>query len=94
MTQHKPNGPTRRTVLAGAGAFGAASLAFPHIAVSQDGKVLTVRSYSDLQLLDPAFWVSIPESDIIRSIFAPLIAPTIGDKWKWQPVAVETIETT
>lgn len=46
---------SRRSVLAGAGAFGAATLAFPHMSVSADGSVLTVRSYSDLQVLDPAF---------------------------------------
>ena len=57
---------SRRSVLAGAGAFGAASLAFPNMAISQDGTVLTVRSYSDIQILDPAFWLSLPEADIIK----------------------------
>ena len=68
MNSHHKKGVSRRSVLAGAGAFGAATLAFPHMAVSQDGKVLTVRSYSDLQILDPAFWLSLPEADIMRSI--------------------------
>ena len=83
---------SRRSVLAGAGALGAASLAFPNMAISQDGKVLTVRSYSDLQVLDPAFWVSLPEADIIKSIFAPLVDNTAGDQWSWRPVAVSSIE--
>jgi len=51
----------RRSFLAAAGAFGAATVALPGMAISADKKVLTVRSYSDLQILDPAFWVSIPE---------------------------------
>ena len=45
-------GISRRSLLASAGAFGAASALYPHMAVSQDGSVLTVRSYSDLQLLE------------------------------------------
>lgn len=92
MTRPRYSGPTRRSVLAGAGAFGAASLAFPHISFSQDGKVVTVRSYSDLQVLDPAFRVSLPEEDIIRSIFAPMVVPVSGDVWDWKPIAVESIE--
>lgn len=83
---------SRRSVLAGASAFGAASLAFPNMAISQDGSVLTVRSYSDLQILDPAFWLSLPEADIIKSIFAPLVDNTPGDQWGWRPVAVSSIE--
>ena len=91
MTSIATRGVSRRSVLAGAGAFGAASL-LPRMAVSADGKVLTVRSYSDLQVLDPAFRVSLPEDDIIRAIFAPMVVPKSGDVWDWKPVAVETIE--
>ena len=40
------------------------------MAISQDGSVLTLRSYSDLQILDPAFRLSLPEEDIINSIYA------------------------
>ena len=71
-------GLSRRSLLASAGAFGAASFAYPHIAVSQDGTILTVRSYSDLQLLDPAFRLSLPEEDIINSIFAPMVTVEHG----------------
>ena len=92
MNMIEKKGLTRRSLLASAGAFGAAALAMPRAAVSADGKVLTVRSYSDLQVLDPAFRVSLPEDDIIRSIFAPMIVPTPGDVWNWKPIAVETIE--
>ncbi len=89
----KPTIPdlSRRSFLAAAGAFGAAAAA-PGPALSMDGGVLTLRSYSDLQILDPAFRLSLPEDDIIRSIFAPLVIPEAGDVWAWKPVAVENIE--
>ncbi len=86
------NSLSRRSFLAAAGAFGAASMALPRTALSSDGKVLTIRSYSDLQILDPAYRVSLPEDDIIRSIFAPMVIPQAGDVWAWKPVAVDSIE--
>ncbi len=86
------SGVSRRSFLAAAGAFGAASVAVPRMALSQDGKVLTLRSYSDLQILDPAFRLSLPEDDIIRSIFAPMVNPQPGDTWGWKAVAVDSIE--
>ena len=89
---NKVSGVSRRSFLAAAGAFGAATMAMPRMAVSQDGKVLTVRSYSDLQVLDPAFRLSLPEDDIIRSIFAPMVNPQPGDTWGWKAVAVDSIE--
>jgi peptide/nickel transport system substrate-binding protein len=83
---------SRRGVLKGAGALGAAGLVWPNMAISQDGTVLTVRSYSDLQILDPAFRLSAPEGDIIRAIFAGLVTNTPGDDWGWKPYAVDTID--
>ena len=82
----------RRSFLAGAGAFGAASMAFPSISISADGKVATIRSYSDLQILDPAFRLSLPEADLIRSIYAPMVVVEPGDVWGWKSVAVESIK--
>ena len=92
MNPTKTSGLSRRSLLASAGAFGAASFAFPHMAISQDGKILTVRSYSDLQILDPAFRLSLPEEDIIREIYPPLIRPSAGDVWEWKTVAAESVE--
>ena len=83
---------SRRSFFAALGAFGAAAMVAPRAALSQDGKVLTLRSYSDLQVLDPAFRLSLPEDDIIRSIFAPLVMPQAGDTWGWKPIAVDSIE--
>ena len=92
MTHQMKPGMSRRSFLATTGAFGAASMAYPHMAVSQDGSVLTIRSYSDLQILDPAFRLSLPEDDIIRAIFPPLIEPAPGDVWEWKPVAAASME--
>ena len=92
MTDIIKSGLSRRSFLAAAGAFGAASLAAPRFATSADGKILKVRSYSDLQILDPAFRLSIPEGDIMRAIYAGLVVPNAGDEWGWQKHAVESIE--
>lgn len=80
---------SRRGVLKGAGALGAAGLVWPNMAISQDGRVLTVRSYSDLQVLDPAFRLAAPEGDIIREIFPSLVTNTNGDQWTWELYAAE-----
>jgi ABC-type transport system substrate-binding protein len=80
---------SRRGVLKGAGALGAAGLVWPNMAISQDGRVLTVRSYSDLQVLDPAFRLSAPEGDIIREIFPSLVTNAAGDDWTWELYAAE-----
>ncbi|MCB2095662.1 MAG: peptide ABC transporter substrate-binding protein [Rhodobacteraceae bacterium] len=92
MSQTPQHGLTRRSLLASAGAFGAASTLSPRMAWSQDGKILKIRSYSDIQILDPSFRLSTPEGDIMTAIFAGLANYTNGDEWNWRPVAVETLE--
>ena len=92
MTQSFKAGLNRRSFLASTGAFGVASMAYPSMAVSQDGSVLTIRSYSDLQILDPAFRLSLPEDDIIRAIYPPLVEPVSSDTWDWKMVAAASIE--
>ena len=92
MAKHYLGDLSRRSFLAACGAFGATALAAPRWALSADGSILTIRSYSDLQVLDPSYRVSLPEDDIIRSIFAPMVIPEAGDVWSWKAIAVETIE--
>ena len=94
MTKHLFGDLSRRSFLASVGAFGAASALAPRAALSADGSVLTIRSYSDLQILDPAYRLSIPEEDIQRAIFAGLIVPAAGDTWGWKKMAAESIEQT
>ncbi|MFI0843940.1 ABC transporter substrate-binding protein [Mesorhizobium sp. IMUNJ 23232] len=83
---------SRRTVLAGAGALGLASLIYPGKQARAAGSTLRVRSYADIQILDPAFRLAAPEGDITNVIFAGLVITTAGDKWGWKPMAVETID--
>ena len=83
--------PTRRFVL-GSAAAGAAAMAMPRFAVSQDGRILRVRAYSDIQVLDPVHQLSEPEEDIVMAIFAPLVRPRAGDEWDWKPVAAKGVE--
>lgn len=94
MSEKSKCGISRRLFLASVGAFGATvmTIGTPRFALSADGKVLTVRSYSDLQVLDPAFRLSIPEEDIQRAIFAGLVVPKPGDVWGWQPQAAASIQ--
>ena len=54
------------------------------IAVSQDGKILRLRSYSDIQNLDPAYRKAAPEDDIMRNIFVGLAGMKAGDEWAWE----------
>ena len=76
---------SRRQVLAGGAALAATAALYPRISVSQDGKVLRVRSYSDIQVLDPAYRKSAPEDDIMRSVLVGLVANKAGDTWGWEP---------
>lgn len=89
-TKHFPL--SRRSLLASAGAFGVVGAVYPRMALSQDGKILKVRSYSDIQILDPAFRLSAPEGDIMTAIFAGLATYQTGDAWAWKPMAVESLE--
>jgi peptide/nickel transport system substrate-binding protein len=86
------NGITRRGVLASASAFGFASMVSPSISWSQGGGVLRVRSYSDLQVLDPAFRLAAPEDDIMRCLFPGLVRRTAGDTWGWELEAARSIK--
>lgn len=85
-------GMSRRRFLATTGAVGAASAIYPSVALSQDGKILKARAYSDIQVLDPAYRLSAPEGDVMYAIFAGLAEYQTGDEWAWKPVGVETLE--
>src|ERR671919_2096594 len=74
----------RRQVLAGMSAAGLTAAFYPRAAISQDGKILRVRSYSDIQVLDPAYRKAAPEDDIMRNIFCGLVANKPGDEWGYE----------
>lgn len=74
----------RRQVLAGMTAAGLSTAFYPRAAISQDGKVLRVRSYSDIQVLDPGYRKAAPEDDVMRNIFCGLVANKAGSEWGWE----------
>ncbi len=85
--------PTRRTVLGGTAAFGFAALVAPKLGWTQDGRtVLRARSYSDIQVMDPAFRLSAPEGDIMNMINTGLVNRKPGDEWGWELGAAKSIE--
>ena len=79
----------RRTVLGGLGVAGLAK-ALP--ARAQAASVLRVRSYSDIQVIDPAFTRASPEGDIGRCLFRSLVVFQPGTAWKYTLDAAESIE--
>lgn len=85
------HGITRRRVLQGAAAVGAATMA-PRFAGAQEKSVLRVRSYSDIQVLDPAFRLAQPEGDVMQCIYLALADYTYdGENWGWEPKAAKSI---
>ncbi len=81
----------RRRFLQWSAVLGAASLFAPRAGHAED-KILRIRSYSDLQVLDPAFRLSAPEDDIFTACLVSLIGGKSGDSWEWQLDAAESIE--
>ena len=53
-TNPTDRGMTRRRLLQGAAAVGVAAAMEPRYSLAEGGSVLRVRSYSDIQNLDPA----------------------------------------
>lgn len=85
---------SRRQMLAALAAAGLSPAFYHSAAVAQQGKVLRVRSYADIQNLDPAFRKGAPEDDVMRNIFVGLADMTPGDTWKWRLDAATKLEQT
>ena len=76
---------SRRAFLAGTAAAGLTAAAPRGRPVeAADPKVLRVRSYENLEALDPAFQLSAPEGDIIDAILLGLVTVKPGDTWGWE----------
>jgi peptide/nickel transport system substrate-binding protein len=82
----------RRTFLLLTSALGASTTLRPWRALGQDQNVLHIRSYSDLQVLDPLNRLAQPEGDIMDAIFSNLVKAKPGETWDWQLDAAESIE--
>ena len=82
----------RRTFLLLTSTLGAGVALRPWRASGQDQSVLHIRSYSDLQVLDPLDRLAQPEGDIMDAIFSNLVKAKPGERWDWQLDAAESIE--
>ncbi|MBL8584500.1 MAG: peptide ABC transporter substrate-binding protein [Rhizobiaceae bacterium] len=81
----------RRQVLkAGLAAGLAASM--PAWASAADPKSIRIRLHGDIQILDPARWLSHPEAEVMDAIYSKLITYQAGSEWKWELDAAESIE--
>jgi peptide/nickel transport system substrate-binding protein len=83
---------SRRKFLRGASAAGLATVAGPRLGWSASGGTLTVSTYGDLQVLDPAFHLSAPETAMSELIYQHLIVFKGGQDTDWELEAAESIE--
>jgi peptide/nickel transport system substrate-binding protein len=90
MTHRK--GFSRRQVLAGSAALGAAALMRPRFSSAADSSTLKVRDYSDIEVLDPMNMKSAPDNDVMRCIFNGLVRQKGGDDWAWELDAAQEIK--
>ena len=87
------NAPIGRRSLMQGSAMLALVLASGRLAHGQAGKVLRVRTYSDITSIDPAFLMA-TESDgnITMAIYNRLVTYKPGETWQWTLDAAEQIE--
>jgi len=78
------NNVTRRFLMQMAMAAGGTAV-LPSMALSQDGKVLRVRTNRDLQVLDPGWMVGGVEIWTQVACLTQLANYIPGDKWGWEP---------
>lgn len=84
--------PSRRLFLRGSASL-ALLLAARGSAGAQERKVLRLRTYSDINSIDPAF-VMTTETDgnITMAIYSRLVTYEPGERWTWRLDAAESIE--
>lgn len=85
----------RRKFLKGATALGAAAvlpMGLGSRAMAAGGETLRVRSYGDLQSIDPAYSKGVIDEEIHAAIYNKLIQYKPGREWDWQMDAAAMIE--
>ena len=77
---------SRRQFGKGAAAAGAAATVAggASVRVEAAADALRVRNYSDIQVLDPAYILSAPETDVNVSMLQGLVTYKPGDSWDWE----------
>jgi peptide/nickel transport system substrate-binding protein len=66
----------------------------PRAVDAADPKVLKVRTYYQLEILDPAFQISASDGDIIDTVLLGLVGIKPGETWGWERDAALSIEQT
>jgi len=85
---------TRRNFIWVGTAFAAATQ-FPNLAWSVEGDILKIRSYRDIQVLDPAFMLGSVEIEVQYACLASLAVDHPGETLSWKPSAfVQKVEQT
>lgn len=84
----------RRTFLKASAAAGVMAYGMPlsQLVWAQEGKVLKVRSYADINKLDPGFYQNAYNVDVMNCIYSKLISYTPGSDWDTELQAAESIE--
>lgn len=84
----------RRTFLKASAVGGvmASSMSLSQLVWSAEGKVLKVRSYADINKLDPGFYQNAYNVDVMNCIYSKLISYTPGSDWDTELQAADSIE--
>jgi peptide/nickel transport system substrate-binding protein len=71
-----------------------ANLPITRAVFAQSGKggMLKVRSYGDIDTLDPGFYENAPNVDVMNCIYSKLVHYKPGREWGWELQAAESIE--
>lgn len=79
---------------AAAGGLVVATMPISEAVWAGTGKTLTVRSYTDIDELDPGFYQNAYNVDVMNCIYSKLIHYTPGNKWGHELQAAERVEQT
>ncbi len=84
----------RRSFLKGVAATGlaAASMPISRAVWAQQGKVLVVRSYADIETLDPGFYQNAYNVDVMNCLYSKLVHYKPGHEWGVEMQAAEEVE--
>lgn len=83
---------SRREFLGTTAAGLVAATALRRPADAADPKVLKIRAYTNYEILDPAYHLGAPESDIMDALFLGLVTLKPGTTWDWERDAAVSIE--
>ena len=83
---------SRRRFMEASAAGAAAAATVGSAEAAHGGSTLRVRNYSDIQVLDPGYILSAPETDVNQCLLLGLVSTQPGDDWAWAPEAAAEID--